>query len=146
MVFARILAAALALAGAAALPNTPARSESENELSIAAAYGDAELVKDLIESGAAVNAVDEQGWTPLAYAAAEDNAATATALLEAGARPFAKALEDSPIVIAAAAGSRSILAPLLRYAPSLSRRPAATRRSWRRFRNSLVSRPVGCRR
>lgn len=115
MLHARSFAAAVVVVGALSCLDVSASAQSNNELSVTAAYGDAELVKELIESGAPVNGVDEQGLTPLAHAVAESNLDTATALLEAGARPFTEALEDSPIVISAAVGNASILEALLRH-------------------------------
>ena len=57
----------------------------ETALMSAAAFGNTEKVKMLIEKGADVNAQYEDGWTPLMVAAMEGHTKTAEVLIEKGA-------------------------------------------------------------
>lgn len=75
-------------------------------------YGDAPLLAHMIRAGVDLNRADEAGWTPLAYAAATNNASMARALLNAGAKPVRK--PNSPLMVAAATGSIGVLDLLLR--------------------------------
>jgi len=54
-----------------------------------ATQGDKKKVQELLAKGAHVDAVDDDGWTPLLWAAAHGNEDTVTALLDAGANPLA---------------------------------------------------------
>lgn len=75
------------------------------ELIEAVQDGNIERVRELIASGADVDQQDEQGWTPLNFAAGKGNTAVAKLLIEKGADVF-KAGRDqrTPAMIALAAG------------------------------------------
>lgn len=78
---ARLLLPALALAGLAACrPDDPGA-----RLRRAATHGDGRSVRQLLARGAAVDAADEDGWTPLLWAAARGNEETVQVLLQARA-------------------------------------------------------------
>lgn len=90
-----------------------------NDLIAAAKAGDLAAVQGLISSGADVNAVDERGWTALAYAVYDaelkhGHADVVRALLDAGAN-----LEASigygvrPLMLAAGYGEAEVVATLL---------------------------------
>jgi|GEM_PF-1396942 len=81
----------------------------------AAGFADAELMRSLIKDGAIVDEPDEEGWTALSYAVANDNVAAVEVLLRAGARAYSERIEDSPIVIAAVANATSVLPALLMH-------------------------------
>ena len=57
----------------------------DDKLFTAALLGDADQVRALWEEGANVNAKNDQGWTPLMFAAGEGDTTTADALLSRGA-------------------------------------------------------------
>jgi hypothetical protein len=82
------------------------------ELFLVAPFTDGQIVKELVAEGADVNQVDEDGWTPIAYAASFDNVEAVAALLHAGASPTGKDILGSPLVIAAVSGSKHVIAPL----------------------------------
>jgi uncharacterized protein len=75
------------------------------ELVEAVKDGNIERVRELIASSADVDQQDEQGWTPLNFAAGKGNTAIAKLLIEKGADVF-KAGRDqrTPMMIALAAG------------------------------------------
>jgi ankyrin repeat protein len=54
---------------------------------VAGAYGGAEVVRELLSHGAAVNSQADDGVTPLVDACIEGHLAAATLLLDAGADP-----------------------------------------------------------
>jgi hypothetical protein len=67
--------------------------------------GDRFAVENLLDSGADVNATDEQGWTPLNYAAGKGDLAVARVLVDRGADPFKTSRDNRrPYLIALAAG------------------------------------------
>ena len=66
---------------------------------------DVETVKELIETGVQVNQVDEQGWTPLNWAAGKGNLDLVKLLVEHGADIFQVGRDQrTPYMIALAAG------------------------------------------
>jgi ankyrin repeat protein len=68
-----------------------------------ATQGDKKKVAELIARGAHVDAVDEDGWTPLLWAAAHGNEGAVEALLDAGADRQAVTRRESqgPLILAA---------------------------------------------
>ena len=67
--------------------------------------GEHATAKTLIESGADVNQQDEQGWTPLNFAAGRGDLPMAKLLVEKGADPFKVGRDNrTPYMIALAAG------------------------------------------
>ena len=67
--------------------------------------GDVAPVRELIESGADVNEQDENGWTPLNFAAGKGNMEIVKLLLEKGADVFKVGRDErTPYLIALAAG------------------------------------------
>jgi formylglycine-generating enzyme required for sulfatase activity len=103
LMFASLWHQAIAQSG---IRNAPSDLEA---LILAARYGDTDLLKALIAAGVNVNAVDEKGWSALAYAAAENQSEAARVLMASGARIDATQLEYSPVIIAAVAGSTRVL-------------------------------------
>ena len=82
----------------------------ETALHIAAAKGDAEMVRALIAARADVNAVALTGETPLLKAASKGCAGTARALLDAGARVTLKDnTGETPLTVAARLGHREVV-------------------------------------
>ena len=68
----------------------PARDIAADELRDAASRGDLAEVERLLKAGADVNAKDNNGWTPLHWAAAKNpTPAVLEVLLKAGAEPRA---------------------------------------------------------
>lgn len=76
------------LLGARSDPNLVERGGNGNlALQIAAWQGHAQAARVLVDGGACVASVDDQGWSPLCSAAAQGHAATVRVLLQAGADP-----------------------------------------------------------
>ena len=72
------------------LPVRPVYGVPDSELSVAAKAGDEKKVKDLIKSGAQVDARGNAEMTPLMVAAAAGHGGVVKALLDAGADPNLK--------------------------------------------------------
>jgi uncharacterized protein len=80
--------------------------------------GDHSMIKDLIESGTDLNQQDEQGWTPLNWAAGKGDSASVKLLLDKSADPFKVGRDQrTPYKIALAAGHIEVV-NLLREAES----------------------------
>jgi hypothetical protein len=81
-----------------------------NKLIEAAANGDTKTLRELLQGGAAVDAQDEQGWTPLCWAAGRGDAAAVRLLLEHGADvTLAGRDQRTPLRIARAAERREVV-------------------------------------
>lgn len=65
------------------------RTSLDQRLLRVATQGDRKKVNELLAKGANVDALDDDGWTPLLWAAAHGNEDTVGALLDAGANPQA---------------------------------------------------------
>ena len=89
-----------------------------------ATQGDKKKVAELIARGAHVDALDEDGWTPLLWAAAHGNEETVEALLDAGAnREAATRLErQSALTLAAKWNRVEVVETLLRRGLAPNRR------------------------
>lgn len=71
----------------------------------AAKGGDASTVEKLVDSGVDVNQGDEQGWTPLNFAAGRGDLGMVKLLITKGADPFKVGRDNrTPYTIALAAG------------------------------------------
>ncbi len=79
----------------------------------AACIGDLDHVKNLVEQGAAVDANDERGWTPLYWAASMGQEQVGEFLLSQGARPGVKTQDENTPLYAAAGSGALHLAELL---------------------------------
>jgi hypothetical protein len=80
------------------------------ELFEAVKSGNADMVKELIESGAEVNQQDKQGWTPFSWAAGKGHLAVVDLLLQRGAAPLAVGRDlRTPQMIALAAGHAEVV-------------------------------------
>lgn len=78
---------------------------SDSELIEAVKAGDQATAKTLIERGVDVNQQDEQGWTPLNFAAGRGDLPMAKLLVNKGAYPFKVGRDNrTPYLIALAAG------------------------------------------
>ncbi len=76
--------------------------------------GNIAIANELIETGADVNQQDENGWTPLNWAAGKGDIALVEFLLEKGSDVFREGLDErTPYMIALAAGHTEV-AKLLR--------------------------------
>jgi len=112
-VLTRVLTVVLvALVSAASL--APAESGDDAMLNDAAADGDIERVRQLLATGAGVDARDGLGRTPLLRATQAGDLKIARLLIEAGADVNAKdAIEDTPFLYAGAEGRNDILKAIL---------------------------------
>lgn len=92
----------------------PAQASLESEIASAAGSGDFYLVKLLAESGANLNVRDEEGYTPLTWAAQHGNTRVAAYLIEHGANlnPLDRG-GYTPLMWAAQEGHFSMVALLL---------------------------------
>jgi uncharacterized protein len=68
----------------------PSNWFEQEQLHFAAADGDLEMVKRLLQEGAAPNAFDDLGWTPLIHAAKRGHLDVVRCLLAAGAQVDAR--------------------------------------------------------
>lgn len=83
---------------------------SELQLIEAVKAGEIATVKELIESGMNVNQQDEQGWTPLNWAAGKGDLAMVTLLVEKGADVFQVGRDQrTPYMIALAASHAEVV-------------------------------------
>lgn len=83
-------------------------------LCVAAQYGDAAVVKRLLQDRKNANVQVFNGWTPLLYATAGGHADVASLLLNAGARPDTPGPDGStPLMIAALTGNTELTKVLL---------------------------------
>ena len=72
--------------------------------------GDLGTVNDLLDSGADPNQSDDQGWTPLNFAAGKGDLSLVKLLLERGADPFRVGRDDrTPYLIALAAAHVEVI-------------------------------------
>jgi hypothetical protein len=92
----------------------PAQASLESEIAAASGAGDFYLVKMLAESGANLNVKDEEGYTPLMWAAQHGNTRVAAYLIEHGANlnPMDRG-GYTPLMWAAQEGHFSTVALLL---------------------------------
>ncbi|XP_070797043.1 2-5A-dependent ribonuclease [Pituophis catenifer annectens] len=80
------------------------------ELNVAVKKGKLELVQQLVEDGADVNAKVENGWTPLHSAVQRNSEEIVNFLLENGADPFAKKDNGAtPFILAGVTGNVKLL-------------------------------------
>jgi Ankyrin repeats (3 copies) len=83
---------------------------SELQLIEAVKAADVTAAKELIQSGADINQQDEQGWTPLNWAAGKGKLAMVELLVEAGADIFKVGRDQrTPYMIALAAGHADVV-------------------------------------
>jgi ankyrin repeat protein len=89
-----------------------------------AKHGDRAGVLELLKRGANVNAGDEDGWTPLLWAAADGNVQTIEALLDAGADSGAVTRRErqDALMLAAKWNRVEVVAALLRRGASAQHR------------------------
>jgi len=86
---------------------------SDPDLIEAARSGDQDTLRSLLGDGADVHTADDQGWTPLNYAAGRGDAAAVRLLLEHGADPTRTGRDlRTPLMIARAAGRNEVAAIL----------------------------------
>ena len=96
------------------LPPRPADPEETTPLHAAAAAGQAEVVRQLLTAGAALEAGDDRDRTPLHHAAQAGKEATVEVLLAAGAALEARdELDRTPLHFAAQAGEAATVQVLL---------------------------------
>lgn len=82
-------------------------------------------MREFLKVGADVNAVDEEGFTTLAYAASTNQAAVVDLLLSKGARADVGPTGNAPLVVATVTGSYAVMEKLLRKRPDPVRYNAA---------------------
>lgn len=88
---------------------------SEMDLIETVKSGNKDSVRGLIETGAAVNQQDKQGWTPLNWAAGKGDLEIVELLLQHGADPFLVGRDlRTPQMIALAAGRSEVVKALRR--------------------------------
>jgi ankyrin repeat protein len=105
-------------------------SLSETLLHHAAAVGDAEIIRLLLEKGCDVDAVDRDGDTPLHSAVATGQADALSVLLEAKANPRAvNKMKATPLHYAAAASQIACMQVLLRAHPDILELPDGAQRT-----------------
>lgn len=90
----------------------------------AARDGNAAKAKSLIARGARVDAADEDGWTPLLWAAAHGDREVVGVLLDAGANPGAVTTEkrQDALTLAAQWNRAEVVSYLIRRGASVNRR------------------------
>ncbi|HXT00031.1 MAG TPA: ankyrin repeat domain-containing protein [Elusimicrobiota bacterium] len=91
-------------------------SSLDQRLLRVATQGDRRKVNELLAKGAHVDAVDEDGWTPLLWAAAHGNEDTVIALLDAGAsrQAVTRREQQGPLTLAAKWNRVEVVQTLLR--------------------------------
>jgi hypothetical protein len=83
---------------------------SEAKILEAARSGELDALRSLLAEGADVDAADEQGWTPLNYAAGRGDAEAVRLLLEHGADPTVTGRDNrTPLMIARAADRKEVV-------------------------------------
>ena len=97
---------------------------SKTPLHVAAESGEAETALAHIQSGASVDAIDEDRRTPLHLAAMEGHARVVRAIIEAGASVDAKDLDDgmTPLHLAAMVGHTQVVRALVEAGASVDGR------------------------
>lgn len=109
----------IGLGGMAASQN----ADAGRKMLEAAARGDVAILKQLIASGAPVDALDGSKQTPLLLAVQNNQLAAAVLLIEAGANINAQASNlDSPWLLAGARGRTEMLARMIPKGPDFSLR------------------------
>ncbi len=95
----------------------------DQRLLAAAAAGDLEAVREAISSGAAIEARDAKGRSPLLLAVSEDHVDVAAELVRVGADPDAvDDQNDTPWLVTGVTGSVAMLEVLLPAEPDLAKR------------------------
>jgi ankyrin repeat protein len=96
-------------------PDTTSLAEKESDLGQAAADGNIEKIRGLLEQGVNVNAIDESGWTPLRRAVFQEDIKTVRFLLANEADPDIPDRKDNttPLAWAAQVGNAEIVTALL---------------------------------
>lgn len=90
--------------------------QKESVLHAAVRSGSAEMVKVILNAGAAVNNVETLDETPLHVAAEEDRVEIVRLLLEAGADPMAKRIfDETPLDVANREGATRVRDELLNF-------------------------------
>jgi hypothetical protein len=84
-------------------PTTGAAAASDAALIRAAASGDVEAIRERAAIGAAIDGVDEDGWTALVHAVLNNQLAAVRCLLELGADPNVEVSDDVAWLVDAAA-------------------------------------------
>lgn len=101
----------------------PSSVEADYRLLAASAAGDLEAVRDAISAGAALEARDARGRSPLLLAVTEDHVDVAVLLIKCGADPDAvDDQSDTPWLVTGVTGSVAMLEVLLPAGPDLARR------------------------
>jgi len=88
-------------------------SGAADSIHVAAAVGNIEAVKQHLAAGANVNAKDDDGWTPLLYAAAEGRKEVAELLIANGADVNVNVYGTTPLHIAAFSGHTEVVELLI---------------------------------
>jgi uncharacterized protein len=96
------------------------------ELIEAVKLGDLPRVEELIKTGADINQQDDQGWTPLNWAAGKGDASLVRSLLDANADLFLVGRDQRTSYVIALAAGHAEVAKLLRSAEDMAR-PERTR-------------------
>lgn len=89
---------------------------SEKKTIEAVMNGDLRALRDLLAAGANVNEQDEQGWTPLNWAAGHGDVEAVKLLLDHGADPTLTGRDNRTPVMIAKAAERKEVAEILREA------------------------------
>src|ERR1043165_85800 len=102
---------------------------SQSELIEAIKSGKRTAVQEAIDAGADLNAQDEQGWTPLNWAAGSGHLEFVELLLDHGANPLAVGRDlRTPQMIALAAGHAEVVKRLREAEAKAGATPAADRK------------------
>lgn len=104
----------------------PKRGGGSRTLPMACFYGMSKVVRYLLAIGLNVNAICNDGWPPVHYAAYGGQTDTLEVLLAAGGSPDSPAKGSTPLYFAAEGGHLAVIEILFRYKPDMNPAPISS--------------------